>query len=530
MADRPYLDRRAQYRAHGKTRRQVIATALACASLTGLLASGCSQPKEQSKTPDRKEVATAAAVDATPTYEQGLPPDMRKLMDIKFTGDFDALVARRLIRVGVPFNRTFYFIDKGVQRGLSFEYLTMLEQDLNKRQPPGSLKIHVVPIPMPRDALLPALRDGRVDMVIAQLTITPERQSLIDFTNPTRTGVSEVLVTGPGAAAVHSTEDLAGKTIFVRKSSSYYSSLQKLNATLKAASKKPVDIRAAPESLEDDDLLEMVNAGLIPATIVDDYLARFWKSVFSNIQIHDDVAVRRDGSLAVGIRKDSPQMMANLNQFIRDKGLNSAIGRVLQKKYLQNTDFVKDAASTAERQKFLNLAGLFRRYGGEYDFDYLLMAAQGYQESRLNNDAHSPVGAIGIMQLMPKTGETQNVGDIRQLEPNIHAGVKYMRFLRSRYFDNEPMDPLNKALFTFAAYNAGAGRIAQLRAIAKERGLNPNIWFGNVERIAMEKIGTETTTYVSNIYKYYVAYSLIQEAREQKAAAKASITGHAAGT
>ncbi len=451
---------------------------------------------------------------------------MRKLVDIKFTGDFDALIARRLIRVGVPFNRTFYFIDKGVQRGLSFEYLTMFEQELNKRQPAGALKIHVVPIPMPRDALLPALRDGRVDMVIAQLTITPERQSLIDFTAPTRTGVSEVLVTGPGAAAVHSVEDLAGKPIFVRKSSSYYSSLQKLNATLKSQGKKPVQIREAPESLEDDDLLEMVNAGLIPATIADDYLARFWKSVFPNIQIHDDITVRQNGSLAVGIRKNSPQMMKTLNQFIQTKGLDSAIGRVLQKKYLQNTNFVKDASSTAERQKFLNIAELFKRYGGQYDFDYLLMAAQGYQESRLDNNAHSAVGAVGIMQLMPKTGETQKVGDIHQVEPNIHAGVKYMRFLRDRYFEHEPMDPLNKALFTFAAYNAGAGRIAQLRAIAKERGLNPNLWFGNVERIAMEKIGTETTTYVSNIYKYYIAYRLIMEAKEQKSAAKASIEAH----
>ncbi|WP_395391105.1 transporter substrate-binding domain-containing protein [Novosphingobium sp. BL-8A] len=497
-----------------------------CLSAALVLTGACSQRKDQPKPSDHAQKEAAAAAAATPTYELALPPDMRKLVDIKFTGDFDALIARRLIRVGVPFNRTFYFIDKGVQRGLSYEYLTMLEQTLNKRQPPGSLKIHVVPIPMPRDALLPALRDGRIDMAIAQLTITPERQSLIDFTTPTRTGVSEVLVTGPGIGAVHAIEDLAGTEIFVRRSSSYYSSLQKLNATLKSQGKQPVRIREAPESLEDDDLLEMVNAGLIPATIADDYLARFWKSVFPNIQIHEDIAVRRDGSLAVAIRKNSPQMMKALNQFIHDEGLDSVIGRVLQKKYLQNTNFVKDASSTEERQKFLNIAELFRRYGGQYNFDYLLMAAQGYQESRLDNSVHSPVGAVGIMQLMPKTGEMQKVGDIHQLEPNIHAGVKYMRFLRDRYFEHEPMDPLNKALFTFAAYNAGAGRVAQLREIARQRGLNPNIWFGNVERIAMEKIGTETTTYVSNIYKYYIAYSLIQEAREQKAADKAKIETH----
>jgi len=136
------------------------------------------------------------------------------------------------------------------------------------------------------------------------------------------------------------------------------------------------------------------------------------------------------------------------------------------------------------------------------------MAAQAYQESRLNHNARSPVGAIGIMQLMPATGREQRVGDITKLEPNVHAGVKYMRFIRNRYFENEPMDDLNKGLFTFAAYNAGPGRISQLRRETAARGLDPNIWFGHVERLASERIGRETVTYVSNVFKYYVGYEL----------------------
>jgi membrane-bound lytic murein transglycosylase MltF len=169
------------------------------------------------------------------------------------------------------------------------------------------------------------------------------------------------------------------------------------------------------------------------------------------------------------------------------------------------------------------MVALFRKYGDEYSFDYLLMAAQAYQESRLNQNAKSQVGAVGIMQLMPRTGREQNVGDIRQLEPNIHAGVKYMRFMRDRYFEGQPMDTLNKGLFTFAAYNAGAGRIAQLRSEAAERGLNPNVWFGNVERVASERIGRETVTYVSNIYKYYLAYKLITEESRRRKAAKSAL-------
>ena len=212
-----------------------------------------------------------------------------------------------------------------------------------------------------------------------------------------------------------------------------------------------------------------------------------------------------------------------MNGFIAKNGLESAIGRILSQRYLESTRFVKNARSEAERKKFLAMVELFRKYGDRYKFDYLLMAAQGYQESRLDQGAKSQVGAIGVMQLMPETGREQKVGDVTQLEPNIHAGVKYMRFVRDEFFEDQPMDDLNKGLFTFASYNAGPGRIRQLRREAEKRGLNPNVWFGNVERIASERIGRETVTYVSNIYKYYVAYRLIAEERDRREAAKAAV-------
>jgi membrane-bound lytic murein transglycosylase MltF len=151
------------------------------------------------------------------------------------------------------------------------------------------------------------------------------------------------------------------------------------------------------------------------------------------------------------------------------------------------------------------------------------MAAQGFQESGLDQNVRSKVGAIGVMQVMPATGKELNVGDVKQLEPNIHAGVKYIRFMIDQYFKDEPMDRLNKGLFSFASYNAGPARIRQLRAETARRGLNPNVWFGNVERIVSERIGRETVTYVSNIYKYYVAYRLLLEERDRRAAEKSKL-------
>jgi len=499
------------------------------AALTGACSSPEKPAADAAKAPAPAASAAPPAATAPPAQagapsdeaplpeESTLPEPMRQMMDKPFSGDFDDMIKRRLIRVGVTFNRTFYFVDKGAPRGLAYEYCTLYEEALNKRLNTGNLKVHLVMIPMPRDLLIPSLQAGKIDMIVAQLTVTPSRQQQVDFTEPTRRNVDEVLVTGPGAAPVAAADDLSGREVFVRKTSSYYDSLNAFNARLKAAGKPPVNVQTASENLEDDDLLEMVNAGLIPATVVDNYLANFWKQVFPDIRVHGDIALRTGGNLAVAIRKNSPQLTRELNGFIAKQGMDSAIGNILNKRYLQSTKFVKNAASAAERQKFMNLIELFRKYGDQYKFDFLLMAAQGYQESRLDQDAKSAVGAVGVMQVMPETGKEQKVGDIRKVGPNVHAGVKYMRFIRDSFFESEPMDDLNKGLFTFAAYNAGPGRIKQLRREAQQRGLNPNLWFGNVERVASERIGRETVTYVSNIYKYYVAYKLIStEAARRK--------------
>ena len=317
-------------------------------------------------------------------------------------------------------------------------------------------------------------------------------------------------------------DDLSGKEVFVRKSSSYYESLVALNQRFAAEKKPAVIIKEAPEALEDEDLIEMVNAGLIPLIVVDKHMADFWKQVFPKIKVHDDVAVRTGGNIAWAIRKGSPQLKAALDDFVARNAKGSTSGNVILAKYLKNAKYVKNAAAEAERKKFLAVVQYFQKYGNQYDVDWLLMAAQGYQESQLNQATRSPVGAIGVMQVMPATGKDLKVGDIAEAEPNIHAGIKYMRWMIDHYYGDEPMTQLDKALFAFASYNAGAGRISQLRKEAAKRGLDPNVWFHNVEYVAAEKIGAETVTYVSNIYKYYIAYRLIVEgqAGEDKAAEK----------
>jgi membrane-bound lytic murein transglycosylase MltF len=240
--------------------------------------------------------------------------------------------------------------------------------------------------------------------------------------------------------------------------------------------------------------------------------------------VHESIPLHTGGSLGVATRKNNPKLLAALNTFMENYGLGTPFGDRVERQYLVSTSYAKGATSEAARKKFLAVVDLFRKYGDRYKLDFLLLAAQGYQESELNQNARSRVGAIGVMQIMPATGKLLKVGDIRQLEPNIHAGAKYMRDVQNTYFADEPMDDLNKALFTFASYNAGPGRVRGLRREAEKRGLNPNVWFGNVEQIASERIGRETVTYVANIFKYYVAYRLVLEEAERRAAAKATMT------
>jgi membrane-bound lytic murein transglycosylase MltF len=427
-----------------------------------------------------------------------------------WTGDLDGIAERRMVRVLTTYSKTQYFIDRGTPRGTAYDQGKLLEDALNKKFAAGHLTVNMQFVPMSRDELIPALLEGKGDVVMADLTVTPERQARVDFLDPWIAGVEEIVVTSPRAAQIRAVDDLSGKDVFVRPSSSYYQSLVALNERFAKEGKPPVTLTPAPEELEDEDLLEMASANLVDILIVDNHKAWFWQRVFPTLKLYPEVKLRTNGNIAWAIRKDSPQLKAALNEFLAANGRDSLNARMIFRRYLLNTQYVKGAAAEASRKRFQALVTLFRKYGATYNLDWMLMAAQGYQESRLDHSAKSHVGAIGVMQVMPATGKELKVGDISQLEPNIHAGIKYIRTMVDRNYANEPMDDINKMLFAFAAYNAGPGRVRQLRREATARHLDPNIWFNNVERVAAERIGRETVTYVSNIYKYYVTYLLIQ--------------------
>ncbi len=439
------------------------------------------------------------------------------------TGDFDMMLESRVIRVLVPHSRTLYFNDKGRERGITADQMRDFENYINKKYAKrlGNRPLTVVIIPETRERLLTDVAKGLSDIAAGNLTVTENRLKSVDFIVPEEMpNVSEVLVTGPKSPIVSSLGDIAGKTVHVRRSSSYYESLLSLNQRFEQEGKEQVNIVLVPEALEDEDLMEMLNAGLFEFIVVDDWLAKLWAQVLPKIKVRDDIVFRSSGRIGWAVRKDSPKLEAEIRDFNRNYLKKQGIIAHRLKQYYKRAKLLKNPTGTAGWKRFEQTIALFNKYGHKYHFDPLMLAAQGYQESTLNQDKRSEVGAIGIMQIMPGTGTEMNVGNISVTEPNIHAGAKYMDHLMTRYFPDANFDEQNRTLFAFASYNAGPARISKMRKLAERRGLDPDMWFNNVEVMTAEKIGIETTTYVRNIYKYYAAYKLMLEAKAKRSKAR----------
>jgi membrane-bound lytic murein transglycosylase MltF len=439
-----------------------------------------------------------------------------------WTGDLDGMVERRFIRVLVTFSKTNYFLDKGEQRGATYDGGRLFEEFLNKRLQSKNIRVQLLYLPVSRDRIFQALAEGRGDIAAAGLLITPKRRNAADFATPFLTDVRDLVVTAAAQPPVATPEDLSGREVHVRKSSAYYEHLSALNLSLRAAGKPPVKIVEASEQLEDEDILEMVNARLIPATIAQQHVAEIWSKVFDGIRVQP-AALRADGELAWALRRNTPQLKQVVNDFAAAYPKGSLAYNVILQKYFKSSAFVTNAAAQSEVKKFQETIAFFRKYGDRYDVPWLLVAAQAYQESTIDQSKRSHVGAVGVMQIKPSTAAGKPIsitGVDASAERNIEAGVKYLRFMVDRYFKDAPMTRVNKGLFAIASYNAGPARIAQLRRKAEAQGLDPNVWFGNVEVVAAREIGRETVQYVSNIYKYYVSYNLLYAQSEARTKAR----------
>jgi len=436
-----------------------------------------------------------------------------------FTGDLPEIRKRRFLRVLVTYSKTNFFLMKGVPHGFEYEMLRQYEKFLNKGKGRRSLQTQLVFIPVPFDQLIPSLLKGRGDIVASGLTKTPDRRKQVTFTTPYLPKVDEIVVSHKGTKGLNDLTDLSGRRVAVVRASSYVDSLKSLNSQLRAQKRKPVNIFQVSENLEAEDILELVNAGVLKVTVVDRHIAELWSGVLTNLVLHTKLKANQGGQIAWAVRPNNPELQKSLNRFIKGNKKGTLIGNILFKRYYQNREWIKNPLEKQERKKLDRFIQLFKAYGNQYEFDWLAIAAQAYQESEFDHSARSSSGAVGIMQMLPSTAASRavNIPNIEKLDNNVHAGVKYLAWIRDRYFSGPEISPEDRLNFSFAAYNAGPTKIQKMRRKAKTMGLNPDKWFYNVELAALKYIGQEPVRYVANIHKYYIAYSMISESLDKKA-------------
>lgn len=484
------------------------------------LTSSCRQGSEQTQsaaTSDSTAVSDSTSLGEDSTYT--FNPDNEFLgLGVQQFGDLDSMIARRSIRALVAYTHLYYYIDGKERRGIAFEALNQFEKSLNKQLKLKPHQVRIIFIPVNRSQVIPLLRDGYADLAYAGMTITEERKKLVDFSIPTITGLKEIVVGGPASPTLTTLADLAGQELYLRAGSSYEAAALKLSDSLQRVGLPPIIIKHVDPYLESEDLLDMVNSGVIPFSATVEEVARQWSKTLDSLVLYDQIPLANNISYGMVFRKDSPKLKEAADKFIKQNAKGTLMGNVLYNRYAKNTKFLRRMHNKKTIEQVKALQAIFQKYADQYQLDWLLLVAQGYQESGLNQKLVSHAGAVGVMQVLPSTaaGHPLKIKDIYKVENNVHAGTKYMRFLINQYFDKPEIDELNRHLLALAAYNAGPGRVARLRRKAQAKGLNPNLWFDHVEIIAAQDIGRETVEYVSNIYKFYASYKALNYYESQR--------------
>jgi membrane-bound lytic murein transglycosylase MltF len=445
------------------------------------------------------------------------PPDEDPLARVIYNHERALLMAAeregeetRFLTVLIPFDRTRFFIRNGQPMGFEFELVRAFEQHLNENRKRGEPLVQAIYVPTRFNRLVPTLAEGIGDIAAGGLTITAERAAQVDFSRPYFENVAELIVAHRRAPALESLDDLAGQRVVVLRGSSYVESLNRLNEDFAARGLPAIDVVEAAPELGTEDLLEMAHAGIIDYTVADQHIAELWSGVLQGLRVHSDLMVAEGGSIAWAVRPGAEALKAEIDAFLETVRRGTLIGNVLFNRYYDGHRFIDNPLTGNGLDDLIRYRELFEEHAAAHDLDWRLVAAVAFQESRLDPDAKSPRGALGLMQLLPATAAYVGIDDAGPVGANIQAGVRYLAYLRDQVLGNDNnLDEQARQHFMLAAYNAGPGRLRELRAMTRdELGLDPDRWFFNVERAAQARVGSETVRYVTDVNKYWLAYQL----------------------
>lgn len=420
------------------------------------------------------------------------------------TGGLDRIIKQRYIRILTTKNAFDYYIYQGQAKGNQYEMVKKFIGFLNSKIPSKRNQTQIVfeIIPVDYEQLIPMLLAGKGDIIASGMTITKERNKLIKFSIPYRY-VDEVILTRGEFAYL----DWKKGIFSVRKSSSYYEALDKHPA------KPKVDI--VSESLHTENIMELVSLGRYKYTIADSYLAKSAQKVFKDLVILKDRPFGKKLPIAWAVRKEDKKLLKWINKFVPIIKKGTMIGNVLDRKYFRDMGRIRSKDFNLKTSTLSKYDDLIKKYAKKFGFDWRLIAALCYQESRFRPGITNKWGAIGLFQIKQMTANEpyiniREVSGVENVENNIHAGVKYLSWIKKRYFDTKPdMRERDRIRMAIAAYNAGPARVLQAIKRAQVMELNSNKWFKNVERAMLSLGKKEPVLYMSEINKRYVSYTLL---------------------
>ena len=430
-------------------------------------------------------------------------------------GDLSEIRENGVLRLITRNSAATFFLWRGEQIGFEYELL---------REFAGRQKLHLEVVIAPRHAsLFDMLERGAGDVAAASLPsdLALHRPGVV-MTRPFNY-VNDYLVARHDDDSILAIEDLAGRAVTVRRSSAHWQTLERLReAGLK------LDIAPAPENAETETLIAAVGEGRLDLTVAPSHVLDL--ELGYRTDVRKAFTLRGPVALGWGVRRENPQLLAALDEFL-DKEYRGLFFNVVYQKYFENPIRMrlhrKDRVDHEHADGLSPYDVLVKREADAHGFDWQLIVAQMYQESRFNPRVKSPAGAIGLMQLLPRTAREFGVRNLRDPEQSIHAGVAYLAWLHSRL--ESELTVKDRIWFALAAYNAGFGHVRDARQLARQRGLDPNRWFDNVEeamRLLSKRAyyrdaphgyvrGREVVKYVREIRERYRSYLQTTDVRER---------------
>jgi len=420
---------------------------------------------------------------------------VRDLADIRRSG---------VLRVLVNQSRNSSGEVKGEPIGVEYVRLRAFEQYLNRgsKGTPISLKI----IPKAKDQLLGALQRGEGDLVAPGEILPQGAARRISRSRAVIAQVPMVLVSRQGGPRYKSFEQLSGRSLALSAGSAAGPELEKLNRSLMQAGRAPIAVEWVDPTLAVEDVLEMVQAGVYPATVVEQPIAERWAKVLSKLRIESQLTLGDPADMHWFVQKDAGMLSASVDRFLQTYSApdnqDAAFVRVYRRLYR-----VQYPLDRVGRQRLEKVRPTLQRHAQQQQIDWLNLAALAFKESTLDPSARGAGGATGLMQVTPATARSMGVKDIGQLDNNVLASAKYLANIRQTFFSSPRLNERERMAFVLAAYNLGPQRVQSLRAEARRRGLNPDQWFFQVERVAMSSMGMGVVSYVNAVNKYYLAYT-----------------------